>query len=101
MRDNTDEKLECLFAAVRGEKPDIERQAECFETRVLARIRERQEKNIPWYLLAWRCVPAFALIAAILTIFSISYVPSGSSELFASISTGQEEYLAKSFMSGE
>lgn len=101
MRDKSEEKLERLFAASREEKPDTARQEACFETRLLARIREQRESRAPWYLMAWRCVPAFALVAVIVATLSITYGSTASSDLFAAISSGQEEYLAKSFMSGE
>lgn len=100
MRDNTEDRLERLFAAARNERSDTEAE-EFFETRLMARIRERQGAPKPWYELAWRCVPALALITVMLAVCSITFDRSVSTDLFTAISSGQEEYLANSFMSGE
>jgi hypothetical protein len=101
MKNKREEHLDLLFAAVRSNRPDTTRGEEHFETRLMARIRERRAERSPWYLMAWRCVPAFALLAAIVTVIGLSAVPSGSSDLFAAISSGQDEVLARSFISGE
>jgi hypothetical protein len=101
MRDDTEVRLEQLFAAARCEQSDTEAAEEFFEVRLMARIRECREARRPWYELAWRCVPAFALITVLLAVCSISIEHSPPTDLFASISSGQEDYLAKSFMSGE
>jgi hypothetical protein len=101
MHDDIDKNLEKHFAAARSEQSDTEELQEFFEVRLMARLRERREAQRPWYELAWRCVPAFALITVIMAICSITIVRSASTDLFAAISSGQEEYLAKSFLSGE
>lgn len=101
MRDESDLRLERLFHAARQERADTSGVEEYFEVRLMARIREQQEQRAPWYLLAWRCVPACAVAAALLAVLSLSLERSGSGDLFAAISSGQDEYLAKSFMAGE
>jgi len=100
MRDEREDRLERLFAAARSEPSDTEA-VEFFEGRLMARLRERREVRRPWYELAWRCVPAFALITVILAVCSITIGPSVPTDLFAAISNGQEEYLAKSYLAGE
>jgi hypothetical protein len=101
MRDDAEDRLERLFAAARSDRNATESAEEFFETRLMARIRERQEARRPWYELAWRSVPALALITVILAIGSITIIRPASSDPFAAISSGQEEYLAASFISGE
>ena len=101
MKDEMDEKLDLLLAAARSERPDTARREEHFEIRLMARIRERRDSQVPWYLMAWRCIPVFALLAAILTVAGLTGIQSGSADLFASISSGQDEILARSFISGE
>jgi hypothetical protein len=101
MRDDMETRLDHLFAAAREERPEPEEAERFFEARLMARIRERREARQPWYLMAWRCVPAFALLAAILTVLSLSSARSGSTDLFAAISSGQDDYVARSFISGE
>jgi hypothetical protein len=101
MRDDMDTRVDQLFAAARSDRPDTTAAEEFFEVRVMARIREQREVRQPWYLMAWRCVPAFALLAAVLTIFSLSSAHTGSTDLFATISSGQDDLVARSFISGE
>jgi hypothetical protein len=101
MRDNTEDRLERLFAAARSEPGETEAAEAFFEERLMARLRERAETRRPWYELAWRCVPAFAVFTVILAVCSITIGQPAPTDLFASISSGQEEYLAKSFMAGE
>jgi len=101
MRDEMDTKLDQLFAAVRSEQPDMARLEEHFETRLMARISERRDDRTPWYLMAWRFVPVFALLAAIMTVVGLTGIQNSSPDLFATISSGQDEILAKSFISGE
>lgn len=101
MRDNGEERLERLFAAARSDRPDTAAAEERFETRLMARIREQREGRVPWYLFAWRSIPVFVLIALLLSVAGFSTGSFSSTDLFASISGGQEEYLAKSFLAGE
>lgn len=101
MRNDAEDKLERLFAAVRSERSDNEGAEEFFEARLMARIRERREMRSPWYAFAWRCIPALALATVILAVCSITIRQPAPTDLFASISSDQEEYLTNSFMSGE
>ena len=101
MKDERDQFLDDLFRKARLMKPDTAGVEEFFETRLLARLRERREARRPWYELAWRSVPAFALFTVILAVCSITIGQPASTDLFAAISSGQEEYLTQSIMSGE
>lgn len=101
MRDDAEDRLARLFEAARSERGDTEAAEEFFETRLMARIRERRDVRPPWYALAWRCIPALALVTVIVAVCSMTIERTTSTDLFASISAGQEEYLAKSFMAGE
>lgn len=99
MRD--DEKLDALFALARDESPDIADLAEHFETRLMARLSERKLQSAPWYLLVWRLVPVFAVITAIVLICSFMLNPLQSSDLFAAITAGSEDRMARSYLAGE
>jgi hypothetical protein len=101
MKLNADERLDRLFALAHSEKPDTSIRQEHFETRVMARLCERRQTTSPWYSLAWRMIPIFAVIAAISVVCSMTFTPSHSGDLFAAISSGQEEYLANSYLTGE
>jgi hypothetical protein len=101
MKPDSDERLDKLFALARSGQPDASTRQDHFETRVMARLRERRQTTSPWYFLAWRMIPIFAVIAAISAVCSMTFTPSHSGDLFAAISSGQEEYLANSYLTGE
>lgn len=101
MADSADKKLDRLFAAARAEQADTSALEAHFETRLMARIAERKALNTPWYMLAWRMVPAFAVIALISAVCSAAFSPSRSGDLFASITNGYEDVVATSYLAGE
>ncbi|MGD0586769.1 MAG: hypothetical protein ABSA86_13535 [Oryzomonas sp.] len=101
MNDNGDERLDRLFAAARNARVDTSALEEHFETRLMARLRERRAQGIPWYALMWRMVPVFAVLVILIAVYSTSYKPPSSGDLFAAISSGQEEYLAQNVLTGE
>jgi len=101
MNDNADERLDRLFAAARDARVDTSALEEHFETRLMARLRERQREGIPWYALMWRMVPAFAVMVVLIAVYSANYGSSSSGDLFAAIGSGQEEYVAGNVLSGE
>ena len=101
MSTDNDEKLDKLFAEARAWRPDTSAQEMNFETRLMARIRERQEAGTPWYALVWRMIPAFAVVATIIAVCTASFKPADSQDLFAAITSGQDDYMARSFLTGE
>lgn len=100
MRDDADKRLEQLFSAARGVPPDTSFLEAHFETRVMARIRERQLQSPPWFIMIWRMLPIFAVIAAVTAICNLSFTPPTAQDMFAAITNGQEDY-AGSFLTGE
>ena len=101
MKDNMDERLDRLFAAARVEEVDITAVDFFFETRLLARITELHEVADPWYAAAWRLLPAFAVVAAMITVSTLTFNPSDSSDIFAAITSGQDESAGISYLTGE
>jgi len=101
MSGTSDERLDRLFAAVRNARIDTSALEEHFETRLMARLRERRREGIPWYALIWRMVPMFAVLVVVIAVYSASYKPLLSDDLFAAISSGQEEYVAQNVLTGE
>ncbi|HEX9080084.1 MAG TPA: hypothetical protein VF795_10875 [Desulfuromonadaceae bacterium] len=101
MSADIEEKLDRLFADARSRRPDTSARELNFETRLMARIRERREAVTPWYTLVWRMIPAFAVVATVIAVCTASFQPAGSYDLFAAITNGHEEYLAQSFLTGE
>jgi hypothetical protein len=101
MNDNADERLDRLFAAARTVPVDTFALEEHFETRLMARLGERRREGIPWYAVMWRMVPLFAGLVAVIAVYGTNFKPSFSGDLFAAISSGQEEYLAQNILTGE
>jgi len=102
MRDEKmDERITQLLTAERDWRCDTSTLEAHFETRVMARIRERQAGAIPWYVLAWRMIPVFTVITVISMAFSIALKPAPSRDLFAAITNNQEEYMTRSILTGE
>jgi len=101
MHDNNEERLNRLFAAARAVQVDTSALEEHFETRLMARLRERRKEIIPWYALIWRMVPMFVVLVLFIAMYGMSYKPQFTDDLFAAISSGQEEYLAQNVLMGE
>jgi len=101
MSGTSDESLDRLFAAARNARIDTSALEEHFETRLMARLRERRSEGIPWYALIWRMVPMLAVLVVVIAVYSASYRPLLSDDLFAAISSGQEEYVAQNVLTGE
>lgn len=99
MKNDSEERLSRIFAAVRSAEPDTSNLEQYFETRVMARIREQQVKRKSWAVLAWRMVPVFATVVVVLLVFSIVLKPERSRDYFAAITVDHEEYqtLAQNF----
>jgi hypothetical protein len=100
MKDNRDELLDKLFLAARSRKPDTEAIEAHFETRLLARIEEQRSSLVLWPVWTWRLIPLFATIVIIVGIGSIVYDPARSSDLFATLTNGYDEYLTTSLLAG-
>ena len=101
MNGSTDDKLDRLFKAARAARPDTSAVEIGFETRVVARIRERREKRSPWHTWLRRLVPAFTAVVLILIISSLLIEPDSSQDVFAAITNGHEEHLVISYLTGE
>ena len=101
MGSSADERLEQLFAAARSEGVDTAPLEEHFETRLMARIAERKSLNVPWYQLAWRMIPGFAVATLITAACSVIFKPTGYSDLFAGITVGKDDNITISSLVGE
>ena len=100
MENEYDAQLDRLFLAARSKKLDTAAIEEHFETRLMARIEEQQSKQQLWFAWSWRLVPWFVTIVIIIGIFSVIYDPQRSSDLFASLDNGDEEYVTASLLAG-
>jgi hypothetical protein len=97
----SDEGLDRLFAAARSDVVDSFTPEEHFETRLMARIAERREQRVPWFMSAWRMIPVFAVLTVLIAVCSITYTETQSDDLFASITSGQDELISSSVLEGE
>jgi len=64
-----DGQLDALFALARARRPDTSAAEFAFETRLLARLRARQETGSTWAIVSWRLMPFFAACAVALTLW--------------------------------
>ena len=72
---NPDRRLDALFALAREHRPDTSAAEYAFETRLMARLRERrQERGSIWAMVSWRMVPFFAVCVVALAIWQSQIV---------------------------
>ena len=64
--DRNDDRIERLFAAARKSQPYNANLEYGFETRVLAKIRERRDGRKPFFSWAWRFIPALVVVVMML-----------------------------------
>jgi hypothetical protein len=86
-----DERLDKLFQAARRAKPDTSRAEYGFETRLLAALRSKQGKPLPWFAFAWKLMPVFAAVVLALGVWTIMETGSGSSDLQSAITGDQQD----------
>jgi len=101
METESDKRLDRLFAAARASLTESSALEDYFETRLMARIRERRSVQHPWYALAWRMLPAYAGIMAIIVVCSITFYPAHSADMFAALTGSVEDTVAISYLAGE
>ncbi|MCE0522345.1 MAG: hypothetical protein LV480_05480 [Methylacidiphilales bacterium] len=56
-----DADLDALFALARAHRPDTSAAEFAFETRLMARLRAREETGSIWAMVSWRLIPFFAV----------------------------------------
>jgi hypothetical protein len=100
MNDKRDDLLDKLFSAARSTKPDTTAAEAHFETRLLARMEEQQTGQASWPVWTWRLIPWFVTIVIIVGIGSVVYDPAHSSDLFATLTSGYDEYQTTSMLAG-
>jgi hypothetical protein len=101
MEPESDKRLDRLFAAARADNSEATALEEHFETRLMARIRERRSVQQPWYALAWRMLPAYAGIMAIIAVCSFTFYPASSADIFSGLTGSQDDTAAISSLAGE
>jgi hypothetical protein len=64
-----DDNLDSLFALARARRTDTSSAEFAFETRLMARLRSRQDAGSAWALVSWRLIPFFAACVVAITIW--------------------------------
>lgn len=93
-----DERLDKLFAAARGVKPETSRAEYGFETRLTARLRAEREQAAPWYAFAWKLVPTFAAVVVALGVWT--FLDSNSGDLQSAIAGDHDDSALATFFAG-
>ena len=76
-----DHDLDALFALARDNRPDTSAAEFAFETRLMARLRDRPaapEVSSIWAMVSWRMIPIFAACVLALTIWQVETASDAS-----------------------
>ena len=103
MNDDSDARLNALFAAARREPVDVSHLEFGFETRVMARLREEANPFAAVMALAWRLCPFFAALALAASLWSRTPDVRGesSAQLMVEVARTGEDQALLSYMTGE
>jgi hypothetical protein len=99
--DLNDEKLDRLFAAARKAVHYNTNAEYGFETRVMARIRAEEKRQIPFFQWAWRFIPVFASIVIVLGIWVYSTMYTPMADLNTLTSVSNEDTTVVAYLAGE
>jgi hypothetical protein len=99
--DTNEDKLDGLFVAARKAEPYKKEIEYGFEARLMAKIRAKRERQMPFSLWAWRLIPVFASIVIFLGIWTYSSRYSHMIDLSAITGIGNEETTMVAFLTGE
>lgn len=99
MKDERDELLDQLFQAARAMKPNTDLCENHFETRLRARIAERQNEEAEWSAWTWRLVPIFFVMVIAIGIGTV-YFDAGRSPDLSLLMNGFDEYASASLVAG-
>jgi hypothetical protein len=99
--DPNEDKLDGLFAAARKAEPYKKEIEYGFETRLMAKIQAKRERQMPFFFWAWRLIPVFASIVIFLGIWIYSSRYSHMIDLSEITSISNEETTVVAFLTGE
>jgi hypothetical protein len=99
--DTDDDKLERLFAAARKAELYRSEMEYGFETRVMAKIRAKNEGRVPYLLWAWRLIPVFISLVILIGIWTYASESSSMIDLNVITRIGNEEAMLTAFLTGE
>jgi hypothetical protein len=101
MKDDTENRLDSLFSAARSVKPDTSATEEFFETRLMARIREKRTQGQSLFSWAFRLAPAFVVVVVALGVFNMFIGGNGSTDIFSAMANDHAEYQVVNYLGGE
>ena len=101
MNDDAEDLLNRLFAAARAAEHEPSLREDGFESRLMARLRERRETELPWYVWAWRSSPVFASVIVALVIGSGITSRNTEMDLSHSLTASYENATIISYLTGE
>jgi hypothetical protein len=84
-----DPELDSLFAQMRTRRTNTSSMEYGFETRLMARLRERKNSGSVWALVSWRMMPFFAACMLMLVVWR-------EQEITATDDAAQAAYLENS-----
>jgi len=99
--DPNEDKLDRLFAVARKAEPYKKEIEYGFETRLTAKIRAERERQTPFFLWAWRLIPAFVSLVIFLGIWTYESRYDHMTDLSAITGIGNEETTMVAFLAGE
>jgi hypothetical protein len=100
MKDERDEFLDGLFRKARLMKAETGGVEEHFETRLMAALEEKRSDQAVWSAWTWRLVPWLAIIVVIVGIGAFTVNPVQSNDLFATFTSGDDDYQITSMLAG-
>ncbi len=101
MTNRKDERLDRLIARAREAPPDISGVERGFETRVMARLRERHEYPERWIAWTWRLAPVFLALTILLAAWSLVIQPVHPADPGTALAAGSEEVAMVDYLTGE
>jgi hypothetical protein len=99
--DMDDENLDRLFAAARRAEPYRSEIEYGFETRLMAKIRARNEGRAPYLLWSWRLIPVFISLIILIGIWTYTAESPSVIDINAITRIGNEEAMLTAFLTGE
>ena len=101
MKDYAEKRLIILFATARLVRPDTSAAEEFFDTRLMARIKEKRERILSLISWAWRLIPAFMMVILMIGVFGMFIDESQSPDIFTVLGNDHVEYELTSYLGGE
>ena len=101
MENDRDDDIERLFAVARRSQPYDAQLEYGFETRVMAKIKDRRDSQKPFFLWAWRLIPALVTVVLMLGIWTYISEQRQFTGLSSIAGINNEETMLVASLTGE